>query len=214
MPEMDGLEATRRIRDPRSTVLRHWVPIIAMTAHAMQGDRERCLEAGMDDYVTKPISPQALAEAIDRWLPRDDAGPALRAPAEVQAGAAGRRAATEADVPIFDSAALMARVMDDAGLARIVAAAFLKETPGLIDALVSCVRSGDTQGAIRHAHTIKGASANVGGEALRTIALEIEQAATAGDLDGASARLPDVKFAFARLRDVMREVAGQGRPEP
>ena len=108
----------------------------------------------------------------------------------------------------------MARVMDDAGLARMVAAAFLKETPGLIDSLVSCVRSGDTQGAIRHSHTIKGASANVGGEALRTIALEIEQAATAGDLDGASARLPDIEFAFARLRDAMREVAGQSRPEP
>ena len=58
MPRLDGLDATRQIRDPRSKVLRHGIPIIAMTAHAMQGDRDRCLEAGMDDYVTKPVSPR------------------------------------------------------------------------------------------------------------------------------------------------------------
>ena len=70
MPEMDGLTATRAIRDPRSAVRDHGIPIIAMTAHAMQGDRELCLAAGMDDYVTKPVSRQALADALDRWLPK------------------------------------------------------------------------------------------------------------------------------------------------
>ena len=94
MPEMDGFEATRRIRDPRSAVLNHGIPIIAMTAHAMQGDRERCLEAGMDDYVTKPISPQALAEALDRWLPREDA---VRAPRDAGAGTAAAPRAQAAD---------------------------------------------------------------------------------------------------------------------
>ena len=72
MPEMDGFEATRHIRNPRSAVQNHQIPIIAMTAHAMQGDRERCLEAGMNDYVTKPVSPQALAEALDKWLPKEE----------------------------------------------------------------------------------------------------------------------------------------------
>ena len=71
MPEMNGLEATRHIRNPQSAVRNHQIPIIAMTAGAMQGDREKCLEAGMNDYVSKPIFPQALAEALDRWLPRD-----------------------------------------------------------------------------------------------------------------------------------------------
>ena len=69
MPEMDGLEATRIIREPHSPVLDHRIPIIAMTAHAMQGDRERCLEAGMNDFVSKPVSPQALIEAMNTWLP-------------------------------------------------------------------------------------------------------------------------------------------------
>jgi CheY-like chemotaxis protein len=73
MPEMNGLEATRHIRDPLSTVRNHQIPIIAMTAGAMQGDREKCLESGMNDYVSKPISPKALAEALDKWLPKEKA---------------------------------------------------------------------------------------------------------------------------------------------
>jgi PAS domain S-box-containing protein len=71
MPEIDGLEATRRIRDPQSAVRNHQIPIIAMTAAAMQGDRERCLEAGMNAYVTKPVSPKALVEALNAWLPEE-----------------------------------------------------------------------------------------------------------------------------------------------
>ena len=70
MPEMDGLQATCQIRDPQSGVLDHQIPIIAMTAHAMQGDRERCLEAGMNGYVFKPVTPLALADALHEWLPR------------------------------------------------------------------------------------------------------------------------------------------------
>ncbi len=72
MPEMDGLEATRMIRNPQSAVLNHQVPVIAMTANAMRGDRERCLESGMNDYVSKPVSPQALVEALNTWLPPEN----------------------------------------------------------------------------------------------------------------------------------------------
>ena len=75
MPEMDGYEATAKIRDPESNVSWHEIPVIAMTAHAMQGDREKCIEAGMNDYVPKPISAQALAEVLDRWLPESPGTP-------------------------------------------------------------------------------------------------------------------------------------------
>jgi PAS domain S-box-containing protein len=68
MPEMDGLEATRIIRNPLSSVLNHKIPVIALTAHTMQGDRELCLQAGMNDYVSKPIIPSLLVETINRWL--------------------------------------------------------------------------------------------------------------------------------------------------
>ena len=75
MPEMDGFEATGAVRDPASPVLDHAVPIIAMTAHSMRGDRERCLQAGMDDYVSKPIAPRELADALERWLGRGRVAP-------------------------------------------------------------------------------------------------------------------------------------------
>jgi CheY-like chemotaxis protein len=71
MPEIDGLEATRIIRDPQSPVLDHQIPIIAMTAHAMRSDREHCLQTGMNDYIAKPISAQALIEALNKWLPEE-----------------------------------------------------------------------------------------------------------------------------------------------
>jgi PAS domain S-box-containing protein len=216
MPEMDGLEATRQIRDPGSAVLRHDVPIIAMTAHAMQGDRERCLDAGMDDYVTKPISPQALAEAIDRWLPRD-----LPEPAREVAAAAGAVPSSSAEAvstpadegeAVFDEAGLMARVMGDPDLARIVVDSFLDETPGLIVALRDGLTAGDGGTVRREAHTIKGASANVGGDVLRGVAQAIESSADAGDLEGAMARLPDLETAFEQLRVAMRRSDGQRDP--
>ncbi|MFH0945197.1 MAG: ATP-binding protein, partial [Planctomycetota bacterium] len=72
MPEMDGFEATALIRDPLSRVRNHDIPVIAMTARAMQGDREECLKAGMNDYLSKPVDPQVLAEILDAWLPRED----------------------------------------------------------------------------------------------------------------------------------------------
>jgi CheY-like chemotaxis protein len=70
MPVMDGYEATKKIRLPQSKVLNSNIPIIAMTANSMQGDREKCLTAGMDDFIAKPVNPNKLQEALKRWLPK------------------------------------------------------------------------------------------------------------------------------------------------
>jgi PAS domain S-box-containing protein len=205
MPGMDGLEATQRIRDPSSAVLNHEVPIIAMTAHAMQGDRERCLDAGMDDYVTKPISPQTLAEAVDRWLPREETVPAAHA---AETGTAAPATAASKATPIFDRASLMDRLMGDDELAGIVISGFLEDAPKLILALETCLRAGDVPGISHQAHTIKGSAATVGGEAVRAVAAEIERAVADGDLQTAAARLPDLQAEFARLHAAMSEPAG------
>jgi PAS domain S-box-containing protein len=78
MPEMDGVEATRRIRDPHSAVLNHEIPIIAMTANVQQSDRDACLQAGMNDFVTKPISPAEVRRVVEQWLPINTTGSSLR----------------------------------------------------------------------------------------------------------------------------------------
>jgi CheY-like chemotaxis protein len=75
MSEMDGYEATKKIRDVKSSVLNHNIPIIAMTANALKGDREKCLDAGMNDYVSKPISPDSLLRVINKWYPVDYCDP-------------------------------------------------------------------------------------------------------------------------------------------
>jgi CheY-like chemotaxis protein/HPt (histidine-containing phosphotransfer) domain-containing protein len=203
MPEMDGLEAARRIRDSQSNVANHEIPIIAMTANAMQGDREECLKAGMNDYVTKPVSPAAVAETLDRWLPpesRDTTEPAARS-----AGGGTEDARGATPTPVFDKAGMLERLLGDEELAHTVAAAFLGDIPEQIAALRGHLKAGDAASANRQAHTIKGASANVGGEALRATALAMEMAAKAGDVSAAGARLPELEEQFDQLRQAIAE---------
>ncbi len=180
MPVMDGLEAARRIRSPESKVRNRAIPILAMTAHAMQGDRERCLEAGMNDYLSKPVSPQALAEALARWLPPQSTAPV-----------------------VFDRAGMLARLMQDEDLARVVTESFLDDIPRQIVALRGYVEAWDAPGAERQAHTISGASANVSGEALRALAAEMEKAGKAGDLGSVRARMDELDGEFVRLKVAM-----------
>jgi PAS domain S-box-containing protein len=197
MPEMDGIEATRAIRDPRTAVLHHDIPIIAMTAHVMKGDRECCLDAGMNDYIAKPVNPQSLAEALDRWLPRETA---LSLAAGKVSSASGM-----AEAAIFDRAGMMSRLLDDEELMRVVAESFREDIPRQIGALRGFLASGDAAGAERQAHTIKGAAANVGGNALSAVAFEMEKAAKSGDVSAANARMPRLQTQFDRLLHVMTE---------
>jgi response regulator RpfG family c-di-GMP phosphodiesterase len=138
-----------------------------MTAHAMQGDRDRCIEAGMNDYVTKPISPQALVEVLDKWLPKEN---------DERCAEVMKKNETEEDASrsslIFDRAGFMYRMMDDEEMARMLVESFLENTPMQIAAIKGYLETGDVMGIERQAHTIRGASANMGGERLREVAFE------------------------------------------
>jgi PAS domain S-box-containing protein len=219
MPEMDGLEATRRIRNIQSTVLNHNIPIVAMTAHALQGDRERCLESGMNDYLSKPINPPALVEVLNRWLPgeprqgevkydrtsgdhRPSIPPQAVEPKEKQSLP---QIVTETTPPIFNKVALMERLMGDEDLAHIVMAGFLDDMPLQIQALKDYLEKGDVAGAERQSHTIKGASANIGGEALRALALEMEISGRNGDLAAIRNCMNELELRFESLREVLKK---------
>ena len=207
MPVMDGLEATRQIRDPKSAVtLNHRVPIVAMTAHAMQGDREMCLEAGMNDYVAKPVNSQELFEALNKLLPPETLSDGARNGDGDMGNRAGGDSATTAEPcprPIFDRAGMLERLMDDKELMQIVANAFLTDIPRQIATLRGCLDSGDVRGSERQAHSIKGAAANVGGERLREAALDLEKAAGSGNLSKASGGMAGLEEEFDRLRRAM-----------
>jgi CheY-like chemotaxis protein/HPt (histidine-containing phosphotransfer) domain-containing protein len=202
MPEMNGYEATRQIRDLQSLVQNHQIPVIAMTANAMQGDREKCLKAGMNDYISKPVSPQSLAEVLETWLPKETAAATTehsRGKSEHATSASNK----EPKIPVFDRAGMLARLMDDEDLVKAVAESFLEDIPRQINALRSFLETGDIGSSERQAHNIKGAAANVGGEVLRVVAYEIEKTAKAGDLGTAISVMADLEVQFDALKEAM-----------
>ena len=221
MPEMDGLEATRRIRDERTGVRNPRIPIVAMTAHAMKGDRERCLEAGMDDYVSKPINPQEVGNAVARWVPAEAAPtpvaaqpasgvfvklddlPAAREPKAALAGCAG----------LPDREALLTRLGGDEEVFVEVIKIFLEDVPNLLGGMDQALAAGDAKTLRRLAHSLKGSSGTAGAEALQHASLVLEQAAAAGDLEAAAPLIPPVKDLFGEVLATMggwvgREVRG------
>jgi HPt (histidine-containing phosphotransfer) domain-containing protein len=161
----------------------------------------------MNDYVTKPASPTALARALEKWLPGSDAEAGSPSAPKLKPQAAASTPAP-ADAPVFDRAGMLARLMDDEDLARVIAEEFLEDIPKQIEALKGCLAAGDATGAVRQVHSIKGASANVGGEALRLVAADAEKTGQADGPDAIIARVPDIEFQFARLTEAMREFAG------
>jgi HPt (histidine-containing phosphotransfer) domain-containing protein len=162
----------------------------------------------MNDYVSKPISPQALADALDKWLPQDTAARKEKVPAKAHVHTPATPGT--AGAPVFDKSDIIARMDNDEDLAREVIVGFLDDIPRQISALRGYLEAGDTVRVERQAHTIKGASASVGGEALRVVAFEMEKAGKAGELEVITASLPELEAQFARLKVAMNEFIMQG----
>jgi HPt (histidine-containing phosphotransfer) domain-containing protein len=170
-----------------------------MTAHALQGDRRSCLQAGMNDYLAKPVSTQALAEALSTWLPAET--PETKP--DVSAGG-GSVCASGPQSPVFDRQDLVSRLMGDETLADRIVTRFLESTPAHIESLRRSLDSGDAAAAERTAHAIKGAASNIGGERLRQVAFAIEQAARDGDLNAAISHLADLQKQFKALQEAVQ----------
>jgi len=208
MPEMDGYEATARIRDPQSPVRNHDVPVIAMTAHAMTGDREKCLEAGMNDYISKPVDPNFLAEVLEKWLPTRKV---IRKEIDTKSEDKTSGDLETAELTVWDKKTMLERLMGDEDLVKMIIAGFIGDIPNQIEKLDQFLENGDIKEVERQAHTIKGAAANVGGEALREIALSIEKEGKAGKLDAAKADMEELKRRFDCLDKEIRTDLGQNK---
>jgi two-component system, sensor histidine kinase len=185
MPEMDGFEATAVIRDPESKVLNHKVPIIAMTANAMKGDREQCIEAGMDDYLSKPVKKESLSMVLETWLkPEVSEKNTGDIPAE---STASKKSDPQGMHLLFDRAALLDNLDGDVDTAKGIMNDALMEIPRNVKVLQDLCKDGDLQAIRLQAHNIKGMAANLFTHALRDIAFKIETAAKSSDV--ASARM-------------------------
>jgi CheY-like chemotaxis protein len=194
MPEMDGFEATARIRARERGTGRH-VPIVAMTAHAMAGDRERCLRAGMDGYVSKPVQPQQLWRAIHDHVP-DAAAEPEAAPGGAAAG-------------VVDKAALLARLGGREDRLRHLIKVFLNESAKLLTETRDAIAAGDAPRLRRSAHSLKGAVGVFGVAGTTELTQRLEAVAQAGDLTRAEQLYPAVLAAVESLTKALA-VSGDG----
>ncbi len=181
MPGMDGFQTTGRIRAADSRVLRKDVRIVAMTAHAMKGDRELCIEAGMDDYIAKPVKAAELVAMVEKHR--------ARTAARAKGGEKPPSAPAPETAP-FGRAAALERLGGDEELLDTLVQVFLKDMPATIGKLKSALDARDCKAAVLHAHSLKGASANMEAGELRSLAAEAEQAAKAGDMKVVSGLMP------------------------
>jgi PAS domain S-box-containing protein len=205
MPNMGGYEATAEIRKREQGSGAH-TPIIAMTANAMKSDEEQCLSSGMDGYVAKPISGARLAEAIQKALPPQaergrkaapDTAPS-GAPQRPEAGAESPPSSARPTADPVDWDSFLHRCLGKEEIARRVLAAFQQSAPGTLGLLRQALAEAQTQKADRHAHSLKGAAANIGAEPLRLAAAEVERLLKVGAEGAAQDLLPKLDLELDR----------------
>lgn len=210
MPRMDGYQATRAIRLRETSKGLAHQPVIAMTANAMAGDREKCLDAGMDDYLAKPLLPAAMERMIRRWLPAagdmapdagtddlllpDDPPPTTRVGGSIDQG-------------VIDE---LYEIMEEDFVDLLDT--FLDNAPQLLRELQAAVDDQDVDRAILPSHSLKSGSANVGALGLSQQAREIEMAARVGDLQRVSVLLPELLDHFDQVSRELREICERRIP--
>jgi signal transduction histidine kinase/DNA-binding response OmpR family regulator len=218
MPEMDGTEAAVRIREHERTAGGH-VPIIALTAHETQGDRERCREVGMDGYVSKPLREEELLRTIDQVLTQVSGsmlGEAMLGEAMLgtvpQATAAappprpGRAPARAAGPEVLDRGRLLSTLGDDPELLRELATIFLGDCPNLLLSVREALRAGDARALMQAAHRLKGAVSNFSAPAATAAAQEVERIGHSGDLSEAAMACRTLEHEIERLRPALTAI--------
>ncbi|MFZ5426182.1 MAG: response regulator [Thermodesulfobacteriota bacterium] len=190
MPEMDGLEATRRIRSGEAPGVPRDLPIIAMTAHALKGDRERFLESGMDGYLSKPVGPDEIQACLHQVLSikRKNAGEETAVPGPM----------------ILNEKWLLEKARGNREFLKKLFAVFVDQQPRKIAEMSQALQDGDLPGVAFMAHTLKGGAATMGAEVLKERAFELEKAAKAKDESLAMLHIESMKSELETTMDAMR----------
>jgi len=208
MPLLDGFDATRQIRRHEAGGPRR-LPIIALTANALAGDREACLAAGMDDYLSKPLEPAALAACLERWTARAaEAEPTAVAGGPVPAAPAPAAPPPDAAEATIDLAALRELTDGDAEFERELLSVFVASGDTALAALIAALGAADLPAVRRHAHTLKGASANLRARPLAARAQALEAAAAAGNLGRCRETFGELERDYRRTAEFIAARAG------
>lgn len=195
MPKMDGFESTAAIRKQEGSS-RH-TPIIAMTAHAMKGDRERCIAAGMDDYVSKPIDPASILNVLRKWLPQGESAQAIANPDN------GSRPVETLGSPVLNTKQAIWVTGGKLGMFKRISSVFLQHMPARLRELEDAISNGDGETAHRLAHSIQGAASSVGGTRVHEVALEIERLVQSNGLTAVTLLADDLKGEFDQLKALL-----------
>ncbi len=217
MPEMDGYSATREIRRRESEAggehdasPRH-LPVIAMTANALEGDREKALAVGMDDYVAKPVKPTQLSEVLERWtaaaedtdLPPEGAGAASKADGNGLTGP---------EEPLDPDVLAGLRGLGDAELLVELVELFVDDAQSQLPALRDAFEKGDAEAIERTAHTLKGSSGNMGALRMAKMCENLQEIGRSGDLSEASEPIEQLEAEFDRVRKALEAELSKERP--
>lgn len=189
MPALDGFGATRIIREREMACGDH-VPIIAMTAHAMKGDKERCLEAGMDGYLAKPIDMNELFETIEQWVTKSE--PSERIPVTATA-----------DATVFDVDDALKRTDGDRDLLGELLQVFLETNPITLQEIREAIQRQDSLEVEKAVHSMKGAASTLGAHSVHQAALTLEILAKTGDLQTATTKLDDLVRELERFNEAL-----------
>jgi CheY-like chemotaxis protein/HPt (histidine-containing phosphotransfer) domain-containing protein len=199
MPILDGYETTQQIRQGLAGERHRSVPIIALTAHALIDDRERCLQAGMDDYLSKPLHLKRLATVVEQWLGRVSAEWSKQADICIGTGIQDEKRV----LPLFDSDGLLERAGGLLDLAQKMVQRFLEGIPSALEHLQQCLHQGDTTTIARMAHSLQGSTSMIGAEQMQAMLIHIETIACDRDLEALSEWIPKLEDHFSTLQTVL-----------
>lgn len=201
MPEMNGWEAVAAIREREQKLGGYRVPVIALTAHALAGDREACLSAGMDDYLSKPLELKALSAILQKWLPVSCLSPTSHSN---QVADSAPVAEEEVDISLLNNSRLEAVTAGCKDLESALLHEYLSSVPKMLVRCELAVENGDAQGLEHWAHTMKGSSRTIGADLFAELCQDLEALGKQNKIPQAEERLPFLQGEWKRLEDHIR----------